>query len=121
MDMGPSSHSRATRRRRVSSPRAAKRGALELWRTDKIRLDQLHRHTPTLLVGRESPGAALERDLVEARFGDGEHDALCLLREDENDQRGGLGGVVNTGLNGAGVPAEGKQSLGLDPLDGDLE
>src|SRR5439155_25178564 len=58
MDIGPSSQRRETSRKRVFSPRAANRDAelfgstvaRELGRVDKVLLDQLHDHAPTLLV-----------------------------------------------------------------------
>src|SRR5215510_11722082 len=130
MDVGPSSHRRETSRRRVSSPKAAKIGAepanlafvfdLVL---GKIFLDQLNYNSPALLVVLECLGAARQRNLIEARFYDGQQNTAGRFLEGELDQRGRLTGVVDTGFNGRGVPAEREQPLRLDPLndDGELE
>ena len=41
--------------------------------------------------------------------------------EFEDDERRGLGGVIDAGLDGVRMPAEGEAALGLHFLDGDLE
>src|SRR5262245_59693875 len=95
IDVGPSSQSRTTRRRRVSSPSAAKTNA-ELARSvfacalrclTKVFLDQRHDHAPALYVCREGLRAPRQGDLIEARFGDGEHDAVVHVIEREHDER----------------------------------
>src|SRR5580698_1172162 len=103
MDIGPSSHRRATSRKRVSSPSAANicaetpdaekpgadapapeprdrtlRGfpARALRLLDKVRLDQLHLLAPAALVRRERLRPARQRNLVEAGFGNRQHGSV---------------------------------------------
>ena len=74
MDAGPSAQRRETKRKRVSSPNAAKRGAelasaatrTGLRRLGKVLLNELHDDSPALLVPREGLGPARQRDLVKA-------------------------------------------------------
>src|SRR6185436_2670589 len=128
MDIGPSSQRRMTSRKRVSSPKAANRGAeprgsaaFELRRLGKILLNQRYHHCPTLFVGRERLRAARQRNLVEARFRDGQRDAISRFLQSENHQSCRPRGVVDAGLNSAGMPPEGEQLLGLHLLDGDVK
>src|SRR5579862_9139412 len=79
MDMGPSSQSRSTRRKRVWSPSAAKMGAASLLSLGKVCLDQRHLYGPALLIARECLGAARERDLVEAGFSESQHHPVRQL------------------------------------------
>src|SRR5436189_2115361 len=92
MDSGPASQRRETNRKRVLSPRAANSGAeffgsamaLALRRLDKVRLDQLHHHAPTLLVCRERLRPARERDSIEAGLSDRQDDAVRRLLQGED-------------------------------------
>ena len=71
IDSGPSAQSRATRRSRVSSPRAAKSRA-ELLRGSAIRRipgDQDHLMAPACLIRRERGGAPFERNPIETGLG----------------------------------------------------
>src|SRR5262245_66171506 len=94
IDIGPPSHKRATRRRRVSSPSAAKSGAEPVNSTrvralavlGKILLNQLDLDGPAAFVRCESRGAALERDVVEPGLGDGQLDGAVHLFELEQDR-----------------------------------
>src|ERR1700730_12908567 len=114
MDIGPSSQSRETSRRRVLSPSAAKRSAepfnstLGLRYLGKVLLDDLHHHVPTSLVRRERFRAARERDSVEARLGDSQHDAVRNFLQSKDDESRRLGGIVDAALNGEGMPPERK-------------
>src|SRR5437870_10450588 len=124
IDMGPSRHSRTTRRSRVPSPSAANTGAdaasfafvLERRRLRKVLLDERHHDRPALLVRRERLRAAFQRDAIEARFADGQHDAAGDLLEDELDQGGRLGRIVHTALDRERMPAEGEQPLRFDAI-----
>src|SRR5271170_3969895 len=125
MDSGPLSQRRATSRKRVSSPSAAKRGAeiqvaaaaFGLWRTDKVLLDQRHLYAPTLLVSGEGLRAPGKRDLIEAGLGDGQHDTIGNFLKRKGDERRRFGSVVDAGLHGAGMPPEREEPLGLDLLN----
>src|SRR5260370_21276198 len=87
MDIGPSSQRRPTRRRRVSSPNAAKSDAQslggtsagELRRMDDVLLNYLHHDAPTALVRAECLRATRQRDAIETGLGDGQHDAVADL------------------------------------------
>lgn len=75
IEAGPSRQSRETSRKRVSSPNTANNGAeasspapFGLRRLRKVLLEELHDHSPALLVRGESLRAARERDLIEAGF-----------------------------------------------------
>src|SRR5207237_10118081 len=130
IDIGPSWLRRETRRSRVSSPSAANTGAapmnaafafLELRVVRKILLDQRHLYRPSTLVRRERLGAPLERDAIEARFGDGEQRAVRDFLEREGDERRRFGRVVDAPLDRERMPPEREDPLGLDPVDRDLE
>src|SRR5688572_5532625 len=124
--MGPASQRRETRRRRVSSPSAAKSGAAsgraasaaELRCLGKVLLDELHLSRPAALVLRERLRAARERNAIEARLGHGEQDAVRGVFELEAHERRRVFGL---GLRGSWVPAEREEALGLDALDIELE
>src|SRR5262245_42102537 len=96
IDSGPSSPRRETRPRRVRSPIAKKTSADAAMRgapprlclTGKVFLDERHLHAPAGLVGGEGPGAALERNRVEARLDHGQEHAIGALLESEDDERG---------------------------------
>src|SRR5262249_47054385 len=98
MDLGPSSPRRETSFRRVSSPRAAKRGAelltLELGRMDKILLEHPHHDAPALLVGGEGLGPARDGDPVEPGLRHGQGDPARGLLQREHDEGRGLRAVV---------------------------
>src|SRR5260370_4394441 len=129
MDIGPPSQRRETSRKRVLSPRAAKTGAepfgrakaLELLRMDKVLLDQVHYHAPTLLVRRERLRPARQRDSIEAGLGNGQHDSIRHFLQSKDDERRRLGGIVDAAFDGEGMPPEREQPLGLHLLDSDLE
>src|SRR5215472_9978610 len=100
MEADPSSHRRTTSFSRTASPNAAKSGtessiseAANGSALRKVFLDELKDPTPTLLVGGEGFHAARQRDLVEAGFGDGEHDAVRNFFQCEFDERGGHAGI----------------------------
>src|SRR5215472_3793655 len=129
METDPSSQRRTTSFNRTVSPKAAKSGtelsnslsAMELAFLRKVFLDKLDDPTPTLFVGREDFHAARERDLVEAGFGHGEHDAVGNFFQCEFDERGGLVRIIDAGLNGIRVPAKREKAFGFDAVDGDFE
>jgi hypothetical protein len=64
IDIGPSSDSRDTRRRRLSSPSAVKTGAVVLGRVVEIFRDKGDHHAPALLVRGERRRAPCERDFA---------------------------------------------------------
>src|SRR5215472_4758722 len=129
MEADPSSQRRTTSRKRIASPSAAKSGAE--WTNSapatgsrclrKVFLDELDDHAPTLLVGGEGFCASLERDLVEAGFGDGEHDAAGNFFQREFDERCRLVRVIDARLNGVGMPAKREEAFAFDAVDGDFE
>src|SRR5258706_12816127 len=108
MDIGPASHRRETRRRRVSSPSAAKIDAEPassvrlacVSALRKILLDQGGLHAPALFVRRERLRAALERNAIEAGFRDRQQDAAGRSVEREHDERGRLARIVDAGVDG---------------------
>src|SRR5512147_125369 len=129
MDIGPSSESRATSRKRISSPSAAKIiaesfGCAELlWLSFlcKVRLDQFHDHAPTLFVGSKRLDTTFQRNPIESTFRHLQHDALRDLLKRKLDQRGRFLGVVDVWVDRIRMPTKGEQSLRLHALDGDLE
>src|SRR3954451_11701993 len=96
---GPLEESRESRRSRVSSPSAAKSGAASRAReaatasARDMALDVLHLSGPSTLVHPEGLGAALDRDPVESRLGDGELGPVRRVFEPEFHERCRLGGV----------------------------
>src|ERR1700733_14587816 len=81
IDSGPSSHRRRTIRKRVSSPSAAKMGAVELAGArlagcGKVGLDQCHLDAPTLLVRSKGFRASRQWDCIEDGLGEGEHHSV---------------------------------------------
>src|SRR6185369_3212619 len=92
IDIGQSTDKRATRRRRVWSPRAAKikavffspRRALGLGCLADIALDRFHLRSPTLVVAAIRVKAASQRNSVETRFDDAEQGAVGGLLEFED-------------------------------------
>src|SRR5919108_2553266 len=129
MDADPCSQRRTTKRKRIVSPSAAKSGtelsnsaaATGLRRLRKVFLDELDDHAPALLVVLERLRAARKRDLVEAGFGDGEHYAVGDFLQCEFDERRRFFGIIDAGIDGVGVPAEGEETFGFDAVDGDFE
>src|SRR5437868_4536254 len=111
MDIRPPPHSRSMSRKRVSSPKAAKRDAVafELGRRDKVLLDQLYDHAPTLLIAFKRLCPARQRDSIETGLDHGKHHAVRYFFQGKFDQRRGLGRVIDAGFHGTGMPAEGKQ------------
>ena len=84
MDIGPCPLRRTTRRNLVSSPNAAKSDAGTVGREiamflrvlRKVFLDELYHQRPAAFVCAESFCTAPQRDLVKARFGNGELHAV---------------------------------------------
>ena len=82
IDSGPSPARRDTSRSRVSSPSAAKTNAdsprsgfvLALRSLGKVPLDQRRDDRPAFVVRGKCARAPLDRDVVESRLADGEHD-----------------------------------------------
>ena len=61
---------------------------------------------PTIFVASVGVAATRERDAVEAGFGDGEHGTVGDFCKLEDDEGGGLAGViVSPGSDGAGMPS----------------
>lgn len=129
IEADPSSQRRTTSCKRTVSPNAAKSGtdrnnsgdANALCFLRKVFLDELDDDAPALLVGGEGFRAARERDLVEAGFGDGEHDAVGDFFQSKFDERGRLVRVIHAGLNRVGMPAKREKTFGFDAVDGDFE
>src|SRR5580765_1863263 len=129
MDIGPSSQRRETSRKRVLSPRAAKRGAepcefalaLDLRLLDKVFLDYLYHDGPTTLVCRECLCPARKRDLIEPGLGDGQHDAVRHLLQSKLNERRWLGGIIKAAINRERMPPHREQPFGNHLLDGDFE
>src|SRR6266571_3052170 len=127
MDRGPSEPRRATSRRRVSAPRAAKTCAepsracaRALARLANRLFDGLHLCGPTLVVHAIGLGAPRGRDPIEAGLHDREQGAGRDLLELEHDEGGRLGGIVYPGLHRVRMPAPGEHPRGLHALDGDV-
>jgi hypothetical protein len=94
IEAGPPTQSFDTKRRRVSSPKAAKSRAevfaalgFDLLGMAQVFLDQLNLQSPTALVRRKSGGSSLDRNTVEAGFGDRQQDAIRRVLEFEDDER----------------------------------
>src|ERR1041385_3199351 len=138
IESGPSALSRVTRRRRVSSPSAAKTGAISPGpprnRGGGVRisrggsgaggadmaLDGDHLLRPAVVVAPVRGRPAIRRERVEARLDNGQARPAVHLLQLEDDQRGRLPGVVD-GLDAVGVPAPREEPLRLHALDLDLE
>src|SRR5690349_14317520 len=103
--------------RRVSSPRAAKRGAAS--RTGDLAAalgldmtaDVLHLLRPALLVHPERLGATIEWHAVEPGLHERERRPASGVLESELDERHRLLRVVDVGLGGIRVPAIREQHL----------
>src|SRR5258706_6778954 len=126
IDCGPSTLSRFTKARRVSSPSAAKSGAAcARWPLPALRRDILGDMCellgPALLVHAEGDDPPRRRKAIEAGLDHRELRAVCHVGEVEFDEGHRLGGIVHAGLTGIGGPAVGEQVLGLNPLDHDLQ
>src|SRR5688500_8279340 len=136
MDCGPPSASRMTMRNLVSPPSAANTGAaletfaaataarapdttlaLLLRELLQIFLDELGLLGPALIIGGERLGPTLQRDLVEAGFGDRQRRAAGCLLQLECHERRRLLGVILAGVDGIRMPAEREHTHGLDALD----
>src|SRR5262249_28556158 len=76
---------------------------------------------PATVVRPVGFGASRDRDLVEARLDDRHAGAARGVLEAELDERRGLVGIVDAGVDGIWTPAICEQALGLDPLDHDLQ
>src|SRR5687768_3736818 len=127
MDSGPSAQRRATTCSRVGSPSAAKTGAdsrsstATALRAFDMVLEVLDLLGPAAFVLAERLAAAIRRQRVEPRFGDGEARAAGRVCERKFDERGRLGGVVLGCVHVVRVPPEGEAALRLHPLDADLD
>src|SRR6188768_1586366 len=140
MDCGPLLHRRTTSSSRVSSPSAAKTGAASRSFTAADERDfamvallarargarqvlgnQLRLRLPALLVGGEGLQAALERDAIEARLGDGELRPVRSFLQLEGHQRRRLLRVVEVRFYCERMPAERNEPRGLDSFHGPLE
>src|SRR5262245_32374677 len=104
--------------RRVSSPSAAKTGALPRpaaavrARADMLR-DVLQLLRPAAVVHAEGLGATSGRDAVEARLDQRQARARRRVFQAELDERGRLLRVVDLRVDRVGMPAVGEQALGL--------
>src|SRR2546427_12251296 len=124
MESGPPADRRPSRRSRVASPNAANSGtasgggcsAAALRLLDILR-EVLDLPVPAVVVHAGRFGAARERDAIEPGLDDRERGATRGFLESELDQRGGLGRVVDGGVDGVGVPAIREVALGVDALD----
>src|SRR5262249_30565865 len=130
IDNAPPAHRTAMRRRRVSSPSAAKTGAdfrsddffgdsffkRALCRGDMF-LDVFHLLVPASAVHPKSFQTARRRDTVYPRFDDGYQCAVSDFLQLEFYQRGRFFRIVDRRINRVGMPANGKQSLGLNVYD----
>src|SRR5262245_5090647 len=126
MERGPPAESRATIPRRVVSPSAAKTDAASSpGRGRALAADILSEVVrllhPAIVVRPVGFGTSRDRDLVEARLDDRHTGAARGVLEAELDERRGLFGIVDLGVDGIRTPAIREQTLGLDPLDHDLE
>src|SRR5246127_1134716 len=129
MDVGPLLQRRETSCSRVSSPSAANTGAeftncgtvFRLRCLGKVLLDELHDHTPALLVRLECVRATLQRDLIEAGFGYGQHHAVRNFFESENNESGRFVRVIGVSFGWAWVPPKREKSLGFHAVNRDLK
>src|SRR5262245_43315145 len=131
MDCGPCEERRATSRRRVSSPSAAKMGAARsslTWglpvlcrRLVDILLDVLHLLVPAFLVAAVGFQPACQRDALEPGFHDREPGTFGDVLEFKNHQSGRLGVVIDARLTSAGMPTPRQDPFRLHAFDGDLE
>src|SRR6202050_949637 len=123
MEHGWPLQSLATRDNRVSSPRAAKPGAL-VWRlrvtglrlSRDIALDVLHLLRPAAVIPAECFEAGVTGDFIEARLSDHEQRAGGGLLQPEFDERGRFPRIVYLGIHSVRVAGKGKQPLGLHLL-----
>src|SRR6266516_1925684 len=114
IDSGPPAR-RPSRRSRVASPSAANSGAALLL-LDILR-EMLDLPGPPVVVHAERFGATGGRDAIEPGLDDRQFSAAVRFLERELDQRGGLGRVVQSGIDGVGVPAIGEVPLRFNALD----
>src|SRR4051812_23652711 len=127
IDPGPPDESLTIRRKRVSSPRAAKSGAASRTRGAAATLlldilaDVLDLRRPPAAVHLERLRAAPLGDLVESGLDDGELRAIRGILEVELDERGGLLRIVDVGIHCARVPAIREEALRLDGDDGHVQ
>jgi len=83
----------------------------------QVLLDQTDDCGPAAVMGLESPLAARDWNAIEARFGDGEQRAVCLLFGRELDEGHGFGGIIDAPFDGMWMPAKGEQSFGFDAIN----
>src|SRR5262249_46503260 len=138
IERGPASPSRVTMRSRVASPSAAKTGASSSSLTARDRditsshrggvghlteilVDELRLNPPALRVGIEGFGAAVERNLIEARLRDRQHRAPRSLFELEDNECRRLLRVVDVRIDRIGMPSIGEQPLWLDTVAEEIE
>ena len=129
MDAGPFLQRRETNCRRVSSPRAANRRAglsncgtgFGLRSLGKVFFDQLHDHTPTLLVGGERLRPTFQWDSIKAGFGNGEPDAVCRFFNCKENERGRFVRVIGATLGRARVPPKREKPLSFHTVNRDIK
>src|SRR5262245_17581561 len=121
IDCDSPADSRASTESLVRSPSAAKIEArrFRAWscRTVDMTRDVLHLLLPAALVHPEGFGATMRRYLVEARLDDTDPCAGSDLLQGELDESRRFAGVVDSGIDGIGVPGEGEEPHRLDLLD----
>src|SRR6185437_5383351 len=83
--------------------------------------DQLQLMRPASLIARECLGPALERNAIEAGFGDRESSTLRHVLEPKLDERHRLGRVVGTAVDRVRMPTKREEAHRLDPLDVEFE
>src|SRR3989441_5831178 len=124
-ERSPPADRRPSRRSRVASPNAANNGtapgggscSAAALRLRDIPCELFDLAVPPVVVHAERFGATRERDAIEPRLDDCEFGTAVDFLELELDQRGGLGRVVDGGVDGVGVPAIREVALGVDALD----
>src|SRR5260221_9929434 len=127
IDKASPRHNWETRCSRVSSPSAAKMGAVRFVDSalgggmSEILVDPLQLRGPALVVHLEGLGSPRERHAVEAAFGYTQQRSRSNLAQRELHPRKLLGGVVDVLLHRLGVPAGGESVLGLHLLDLQLQ
>src|ERR1700723_1968095 len=121
MDCGRPPDSRATSRRRVASPSAAKTGApalsSALSRLAGIPGERRQLKLPTFAVPFEHAGAPRQREPAETRFHYGNQRAALDLRQAELNQRRGFTGIVFARLLRTWMPAPRKSLRGIHRYD----
>src|SRR5881227_255602 len=115
IESGPPADRRPSRRSLVASPSAANSGAA-LPLLDILR-ELLDLPGPAVVVHAERLGTTGGREAIKPGLDNRERGAALCVLERELDQRGGLGRVVDGGVDGVGVPAIREVALRVDALD----